>query len=232
MHGKTRLVRALIFVLCVLMLSSGLTAAARDTTLSCSYVKITENGFVADTFMGVEARYNLNGPTIYCSELIPRFYREVYGVEIAVSDAGPRVTDNSGFRFEEVADAKSGDVLLASAGARGKSYNHWAICKSSDPMSGKMTLFEQNWRWNGCAGINRVISLRGCCYHVYRLVAEDGSEVKTLAELEEEKLAEEQKQAEEMLEQQKLEDAANRLTVVQIRSELKQEAIRAASLVL
>ena len=226
MHGKNWLVRTMIFVLCVLMLSAGLTAAARDTTIACSYVKITEDGFVADTFMGVEARYNLTGPTIYCTELIPRFYKEVYGVEIAVSDAGPRVTDDSGYRFEEVADAKSGDVLLASAGARGKSYNHWAICKASDPLSGKMTLFEQNWRWNGSAGINRVISLRGCCYHVYRLVAEDGSAVQTLAELEE------QKQAEELLEQQKLEEAANRLTVVQIRSELRQEAIRAAALVL
>lgn len=222
MYGKKRLIRLLIFVLCVLILSAGLQAAARDTSLSCNYVKITENGFVADTFMGVEARYNLNGPTIYCTELIPRFYRDVYGVEIAVSSAGPRVIDDSGYSFEETADAKSGDVLFATAGARGKGYNHWAICKTVDAASGKMTLFEQNWRWNGCAGVDRVISQRGSCYRVYRLVAEDGTPVPTLAE----------REAQAQEEQQKLEDAAARLTVVQIRRELKQEAIRAAALAL
>ena len=225
MHAKKLLVRALILVLCVLSLSACLQAAAYETTLSCDYKKITENGFVADVFMGVEARYNLTGPTLYCSELIPRFIRDVYGVEIAASGYAPRVTDGSDCRFEEPVEARPGDVLIATAAERGKGYDHWAICKSVDPETNTMTLFEQNWRWNGCAGVDRVIPLHGSCYRVYRLVTDEGP-LPTLAERAELEAIE----AEEA--EAAMQEALSEQPVVQSNYNLLQQAIRSAELIL
>ncbi|MBQ3072963.1 MAG: C40 family peptidase [Oscillospiraceae bacterium] len=213
MHSKKLLTRALFFVLCVLMLSATiLPAAAREVILGCEYVRITENGFVADTFMGVEARYNLGGPKLYCSELIPRFVRDVYGVEMVPSGVGPYVNDDSGCRFEEPAEAQPGDILFATAAARGKGYNHWAICKSVDPEHNVMTVFEQNWRWNGCAAVDRVIPLHGSCYRVYRLVTDEGR-VPTLSE-------------------RAAQEAALAQPVVQSNENLLRQAIRTAELFL
>lgn len=227
MRAKKLLVRALILVLCVLSLSACLQAAAYETTLSCDYKKITENGFVADVFMDVEARYNLTGPTLYCSELIPRFIRDVYGVEISASGYAPRVKDGFDCRFEEPVEAQPGDVLIATASERGKGYDHWAICKSVDPEANTMTLFEQNWRWNGCAGVNRVIPLHGSCYRVYRLVTDDGEPVPTLAELAAEEAAEEA-----AAEEAAMQAALSEQPVVQSDYDLLKQAIRSAELIL
>ncbi len=236
MRCKKLLIRSWIFLLCVISLSACLQAAAGETTLRSEYKKITENGFVADVFMGVEARYNLNGPTIYCTELIPRFVREVYGVKIAVRGDAPVVIDDSGCRFAEVEYAEPGDVLIAVAGARGKSYNHWAICKAVDYEEEEMTLFEQNWRWNGCACVDRVIPLNGSCYRAFRLVTDEGP-LPTLAvraELEAAKEAAEKaarEAAEKVAQDAAMQAELSEQPVVQSQNLLRQ-AIRSAELIL
>lgn len=159
----------LCLILCVTALTACFMVSARERTLECGYRKITENGFVADTFCGVEARYNLSGRTLYCTELIERYCREVYGLTVRCSNQGPMVQNSDEYWFEETDQPVPGDVLYGSAAARSKGYNHWAIVKSVDPERGTMTLFEQNWRWNGCAGVDRMIPYTGSCYTAFHL---------------------------------------------------------------
>ena len=54
--------RALAAGCCAVILSAGLQAAASEKIVDIDYLKITSDGFVADTLNGVEARYNLGGP--------------------------------------------------------------------------------------------------------------------------------------------------------------------------
>lgn len=159
---KKRFALALVLALCLTMLAS--TAYAADTTLDITYIPITEDGFVADTMDGVDAIYNLyGGPD--CADLVVRYYEAVYGVTVQLGGA-PIVVSGDGW-FEEVDVPQRGDVLYASAAARGSS-THYALCKSVDTAAGTVTLFEQNWSWNGQAGIDRVIPLDSC-YTYYTL---------------------------------------------------------------
>ncbi len=150
-------------------------AAAAETTLDCTYVTITGDGFVADTMNGVDALYNLNGPTLYCVDLVLRYYEEVYGLELRCTDGAPVVLNNDDLYFAETDSPKPGDVLYGSAAARDKSYNHWALVKSCDGET--MTLFEQNWRWNGQAGVDREIAFPNDCYVAYTLCSRSGAEI-------------------------------------------------------
>ena len=84
---------ALLIVLAVM--AAGLTAMAAEKTLDVTYVKITGDEFVADTFNGVEARYNLYGRTYYCSEFITRYYAQVYGLCIVQGSGRGRRNDHA-----------------------------------------------------------------------------------------------------------------------------------------
>ena len=173
---KTRLQRTLAVLGClVILLSLAVPVSAAEGTISCTYVPITGDGFVADTMNGVEARYNLYGPTLYCVELVVRYYKEVYGIDIRCSDSGPTVIGSDDLYFEKTDDPQPGDVMFGSAAARGKSYNHWALVKENNGDS--LTLFEQNWRWNGQAGVNRVIEYPTTCYEIYTLKSRSGAEI-------------------------------------------------------
>lgn len=153
--------------LCTVILGVCLPVSAGEKTLHCEYEKITGNGYVADTFLGVDAIYNLNGRTLYCTELVQRFFRQRYGLEINCGKNGPTVLNSKEYVFEKTDTPRAGDVLYASASARGRGCAHWAICKTVDEDG--ITLFEQNWKWNGCAGVDREIPLEGNCYSIYRL---------------------------------------------------------------
>ena len=161
---------------CLLILATLiLPVSAAEGTIDCTYLEITGDGFVADTMNGVEARYNLYGPTLYCVELITRYYQEVYGLEIRCADGAPTVLNNSDLYFEKTSDPRPGDVMYGSAAARGQGYNHWALVKSNNGNS--LTLFEQNWRWNGQAGVNRVIEYPTDYYEIYTLKSRSGAEI-------------------------------------------------------
>lgn len=157
-----------------------LPAAAAEVTLDCTYIPITGNEFVADTMNGVAAYYNLTGPTYYCAELIPRYFAEVYGLDIHCSEGSLTVLNNDNYYFVETDNPQPGDVLYGSAASRGKGYSHWAIVKENNGDS--LTLFEQNWSWNGQAGINRVLEFPTTAYTCYTLVSRNGEKIQPLAD--------------------------------------------------
>ena len=178
---RAKRLQRLFAALCCVVIAATLAvpAAAAEGTIDCTYIPITGEGFVADTMNGVEARYNLYGPTLYCVELIVRYYEEVYGLEIRCSDAGPAVLNSDDLYFEETSNPQPGDVMFGSAAARGKGYNHWAIVKRNNGSS--LTLFEQNWRWNGQAGINREIEYPTSCYKIYTLTSRSGAKIQPVS---------------------------------------------------
>lgn len=171
--------RILAALACLLILFSfAVPVSAAEGTIDCTYVKITGDGFVADTMNGVESRYNLYGPKLYCVELITRYYKEVYGLEIRCGGGAPTVLNNADLYFAVTDTPKQGDVMFGSAAARGKGYNHWALVKTNNGDS--LTLFEQNWRWNGQAGINRTIQYPTSCYEIYTLKSRSGAAIRPI----------------------------------------------------
>ncbi len=178
---RTFIRRFAAMVLTLAVLTAGLTALAAENTLDVTYVKITGDEFVADTFNGVEARYNLYGSTYYCSEFIVRYYEQVYGLTVRTGDGGPKIVGDDGYWFEQTETPQPGDILYGSAAMRGKGYSHWALVKSYDAETGVVTLIEQNWRWNGQAGVNRQIEFPTTAYNCYTLRSGAG-EVSTLHE--------------------------------------------------
>ncbi len=174
---RKNVIRATAALCCALTAgSAAISSSAMEKTLDCTYLKITGNGFVAGTLNGVEARYNLSGPTLYCVELVHRYYQEVYGVKIRCNDGGPVVEDNDDLYFELTDEPKTGDVMYGSAAARGRGYNHWGLVKDCDGET--LTVFEQNWRWNGQAGVDRVIEYPTESYEIYTLKSRSGAAVR------------------------------------------------------
>lgn len=180
----------IVLCLCVMLLASCLSVGARELTLDVEYVKIPYRGYVADSFNGVEAIYNPWGYNYSCAELVSRYFRELYGLELRLPSNDPTVQNTEEYWFEKVEDVQPGDVLYASGYARGMSYGHWAICEEVNVEENYILLFEQNWRWNGMAGVDRRIALDRNCYNYYRLVCAEGTPM-TLTE----KMEEAEKQA-------------------------------------
>ncbi len=169
---KKWLIRACLVLLCV-SLFCGIVGADAEVTLDITYLPIEGNGFVADTLHGVPALYNETGPVLYCSELVERYYAEVYGLQVCLPGA-PIVVGNDTYWFEKTTQPMTGDVAYASASARERDYGHYALVKYADENTDTVTLIEQNWGWNGCAGFNRVIPYDGACYTFYRLCSRNG----------------------------------------------------------
>lgn len=164
--------RLLAAVLCLSLLA--VPALAAEATIRADYVEITGEGFVADTFCGVDALYNETGNTLFCNELIERFYSRVYGVTMYTNNGSMTVTSPAGYWFEYTTDPQPGDIAYASAEARERYGNHYAIVKSVDAAGGTVTLFEQNWVWDGKAGVNRTIPYDGGCYSFYTMMSASG----------------------------------------------------------
>ena len=164
--------RLLAAVLCLSLLA--VPALAAEATLHTDYVEIVGEGFVADTFCGVDALYNETGNTLFCNELIERFYSRVYGVTMYTNNGSMTVTSPAGYWFEYTTDPQPGDIAYASAEARERYGNHYAIVKSVDAAGGTVTLFEQNWVWDGKAGVNRTIPYDGGCYSFYTMMSASG----------------------------------------------------------
>lgn len=181
MNCKRALRAFVTLCLCAVTLASCFLASAREVTLAVEYVPITKYGYVADTLNGVESKYNPWGWNYDCGELVRRYYKQLYGLDVALYYNKPNVVGNTDYWFEKVDEPQTGDVFFASAWARGKAYGHWALCKEADKESDTITMFEQNWRWNGMAGVGRQISYSKNCYEYYRLTNATGY-VLTLAE--------------------------------------------------
>lgn len=159
-------------VLCLTLLA--VPALAAEATIRLDYVTITGEGFVADTFCGVDALYNETGNTLFCNELIERFYSAVYGVTVYTNNGNITAASPAGYWFEVTYTPQPGDIAYASAEARERYGNHYAIVRSADEAGGTVTLFEQNWVWDGKAGVNRVIPYDGGCYTFYTMCSASG----------------------------------------------------------
>ena len=164
MQKKFRRLAAVM--LCLTLLA--VPALAAEATIDLDYVTIVGEGFAADTFCGVDALYNETGATPFCNELIERFYSAVYGVTVFTNSGDITAASPSGYWFEVTYTPQPGDIAYASAEARERYGNHYAIVKSVDEAGSTVTLFEQNWVWDGQAGVDRVIPLDSC-YTYYTL---------------------------------------------------------------
>ena len=167
--------RAAIAVLCacVLFVSGAVPNAFADwydDIKSDRYVEINGNKFVADTFYGVNAYYNEDGSVYHCGELVERFYREAYGLDVEIRSTEPRLRMNTpGYKLVTPKTPKAGDVVFVSAEMRG-SYDHWAIVKYYS--DGYLTLFEQNVVYNGKAGVERKLKYPSGSYILFSPVSE------------------------------------------------------------
>lgn len=161
-----------IAVLCaVLLFVSGIVPNAfanwYDDISSGTYVEIKGQNFVADTFHGVKALYNENGPTLYCNELVIRFYKEAYGLNVSAGTSGISMK-TEGYKFVTPKNPKPGDVVYVSAAMRGTS-DHWAIVKYN--RGDHLVLFEQNVVNGGKAGVERKLKYPSDSYKLYTPVS-------------------------------------------------------------
>lgn len=173
-----------IFLACALCLCAfSSSALAAGETVRSTYVKITGDGFVADTFCGVPAYYNLSSD-IQCNEYIMRFYRQAYGLEVYAYFGFGLQMVSPGYDFKKTSSPKPGDVYYSPAEKRGKSYDHWAIVKSYDASARTITVIEQNYSYtkNGAphASVNRVVRFPYSTYDVYTPISTTGGAVPAL----------------------------------------------------
>lgn len=158
-----------------------LTAYANwyDEVSGGSYSLILGEPYVAETFCGVEARYSLTSAYYQCNELVIRFYKEAYGLDVT---AYPEALDSigigglnmvtQGYKFVTPDVPHPGDVIFAPAKFRNGKGDHWAIVKSYS--GGKITLFEQNVVYNAKAGTGRTLNYPSNYYYIYTPQAESG----------------------------------------------------------
>lgn len=140
-----------------------------DIKPNSTWVEIEGENFVADTFMGVSALYNESDNSRYhCGELIIRFYKEAYGIDIYPYTNDTPTSQTDGYKFVKTKTPKKGDIVFVSKEMRGSDVDHWAIVK--DYSDGYITLFEQNTIWEGKAGVERKLKCPSDSYYIYTLV--------------------------------------------------------------
>lgn len=134
-----------------------------------TWVEIEGNNFVADTFYGVPAYYNEDNRNYQCGELVIRFYKEAYGLDIRPYSEPLPTSLTEGYKFVKTSSPKAGDIIYVSKEMRGSSTDHWALVR--EYKDGYITMFEQNARYNGQAAIDRQIKYPSDSYYVYTPVS-------------------------------------------------------------
>lgn len=134
-----------------------------------TWVEIEGNNFVAETFYGVPAYYNEDNRNYQCGELVIRFYKEAYGLDIRPYSAPNPESLTDGYKFVKTSSPKAGDIIYVSKEMRGSSTDHWALVR--EYKDGYITMFEQNARYNGQAAIGRQIKYPSDSYYVYTPVS-------------------------------------------------------------
>ena len=203
---KRRLCAFLAAALCAACFTTA--ALAGDESLHTDYVEITCDGFVADSLDGVAAIYNLTTGSPDCLDYVQRYYREVYGLELQAVGHNIWITNDDTYYFERTSDPQPGDIGYATAEERERGCGHYVLCKEADEAAGTITLIEQNWIWNGQAGVNRTISYDSC-YTFYTLSSYDGSRPEAQEPTEEEVWQDEQRATTGVLPSAPISAAAN-----------------------
>ena len=160
---------ALAVLFCLPCFAALVFADWYDEVSGGSYAPIIGEPYVAETFCGVEARYSLTTEKYQCNELIMRFYKEAYGLDVMAYMNFGLIMLTEGYDFVTPSVPKKGDVIYSPAKFRS---DHWAIVK--DYSGGVITLFEQNVKWSGKAGTGRQLKFPSEYYYIYTPVAKAG----------------------------------------------------------
>lgn len=134
-----------------------------------TWIPIKGDNFVADTFMGVPAYYNEDDYYYQCGELIIRFYKEAYGLDVYPYTAGGPTVETEGYELVKTKSPQKGDIIYVSKEMRGSSQDHWAIVK--DYRDGYIVMFEQNAVHNGGAAFERKIKFPSDSYYIFTPVS-------------------------------------------------------------
>ena len=140
-----------------------------DLKPNTSWVEIEGNNFVAGTFYGVPSYYNEGNSNYQCGELVIRFYKEAYGLDIRPYSEPVPTSYTEGYKFVKTSSPKPGDIIYVSKEMRGSSTDHWAIVKSYS--DGYITMFEQNARYSGKAAVDRQIKYPSDSYYIFTPVS-------------------------------------------------------------
>lgn len=156
-------------VACVLLIATNFVTGVfadwyDDVKSGCAWVEIEGDEFVVDTFCGVEARYNESDYYYQCNELIMRFYKEAYNLDVLAYMNTGLIMLTEGYEFVEAQTPKKGDIIYVTADMRDSDADHWAIVK--DYSNGYITMFEQNVTWQGKAALNRQIKYPSDSYYL------------------------------------------------------------------
>lgn len=173
-NNMIRIVSAIMILLSVFAV--GAEADWYDEVSGGSYAPIEGDSYIADTFCGVEAFYSESSYYYQCNELIMRFYREAYGLEVMAYENTGLIMVSKGYKFENPSQPKKGDIIYSPSTFRKGRGDHWAIVK--DYSNGVITLFEQNvvWEDNGVkkAGTGRKLKFPSDYYYLYTPVSLPG----------------------------------------------------------
>lgn len=172
--------RIFLVVLCLALLAGNVFAG--ETTLILRFRPIDSGLCAIDSIYGVSASYQ-NGTTIYCSELVTRFYQALYGVDVLVGD-GPIVTgdDADTYWFETTTSPVAGDVALCGPGQARQGLSALRarqICKRQGP-HGHADGAELSW--TAARPTKRTIPYSDDCYVFYSLRCASGKAKMTVPE--------------------------------------------------
>lgn len=163
-----------IIILVTLMLTSGIISAFGgwyEDVSGGKYVPIEGENFEADSFCGVPALYNENGSNKTSDELIVRFYKQAYSLDVSTQSDGVKMLSKS-CEFVTPSAPRKGDIIFSPSYLREGNGEHFAIVKSYS--RGKITLFEQNVVKDGKAAVGRQLKFPGNSYFVYSPKAKSG----------------------------------------------------------
>ncbi len=134
-------------------------------------VAINGNPFTADTFLGVDSLYSTENQTYSSSELVVRFYKEAYGLNVSSGANGPIITSD-GYDLKYPRNPAQGDIVYSPSTGR------WAIVKNAGRNS--LTLFEQDAESEGSALVDRTLKYPSDSYVVLSPRAQTGRAAPTL----------------------------------------------------
>ena len=159
MRKAIRKIIPLIALFTVLTIAVSARASWASEVKGGSSVAISEDEpFTATSYLGVDALYSLTSNEYSSAELVERFYKNCYGINVSAGGGGPSIS-SAGYVFKTPNTPAQGDIVYSPSSGR------WAIVKGYS--RGTITLFEQDAVSDGKALINRTIAYPSSSYALY-----------------------------------------------------------------
>lgn len=123
-------------------------------------INIVSSNQIVDSFNGVDAIYTYKNnsstdSTYNCAALVRKYYQKVYGVSVHNLCPNRRPMVN-GRTLNKIANPNIGDIV-GMKNSKNPVNGHWAIVKAVE--GNQVVLFEQNWKSNGKAPVNRRVNI-------------------------------------------------------------------------